>query len=35
MKIIVFGDIHMATGEARRIPGIAEADLVILNGDLT
>ena len=35
MKIIAFGDIHMATGEARRIPGIREADLVILNGDLT
>ena len=25
----------MATGEARRIPGIREADLVVLNGDLT
>lgn len=35
MKIIAFGDIHMATGEARRIPGIKDADLVILNGDLT
>ena len=35
MKIIAFGDIHMATSEAWRIPGIREADLVILNGDLT
>lgn len=35
MKIIAFGDIHMATNEARRIPGLKEADLVLLNGDLT
>jgi uncharacterized protein len=35
MKIIAFGDIHMATAEAERIPGIKEADLIILNGDLT
>jgi hypothetical protein len=35
MKIIVFGDIHMATAEAGRIPGIKEADLIIMNGDLT
>lgn len=35
MKIIAFGDIHMATSEAGRIPGIREADLVLLNGDLT
>jgi len=35
MKIIAFGDIHMATAEAGRIPGIKEADLIILNGDLT
>ncbi len=35
MKIIAFGDIHMATAETARIPGITEADLVILNGDLT
>lgn len=35
MRIIAFGDIHMATDEARRIPGIREADLVILTGDLT
>lgn len=35
MKIIAFGDIHMALAEAGRIPGIKEADLVLLNGDLT
>jgi len=35
MNIIAFGDIHMATAEAKRIPGIKEADLVLLTGDLT
>lgn len=35
MEIIVFGDIHMATSEALSIPGIREADLIVLNGDLT
>jgi Icc-related predicted phosphoesterase len=35
MKIIVFGDIHMATGLVEQIPGITTADLVLLNGDLT
>jgi len=35
MKIIVFGDIHMAIAEARRIPDITDADLLILNGDIT
>jgi Icc-related predicted phosphoesterase len=35
MKIIVFGDIHMAVAEAGRIPGIENADLVIVNGDIT
>lgn len=35
MRIIAFGDIHMATAETERIPGLREADLVILNGDLT
>ncbi|MGB3209822.1 MAG: metallophosphoesterase [Desulforhopalus sp.] len=35
MKIIAFGDIHMATTEVKRIPGIKDADLVLLNGDLT
>lgn len=35
MKILGFGDIHMATDKALQIPGIAEADLVLLTGDLT
>lgn len=35
MRIIAFGDIHMATQACARIPGIREADLVILTGDLT
>lgn len=35
MEIIVLGDIHMATDAIRTIAGIEEADLVILNGDLT
>ncbi len=35
MQIIAFGDIHMATATAAAIPGIKEADLVLLNGDLT
>lgn len=35
MKIIAFGDIHMATEAVHSIPGIQEADLVLLNGDLT
>ncbi len=35
MQIIAFGDIHMATGAAAAIPGIKEADLLLLNGDLT
>lgn len=35
MKIIAVGDIHMAPEYLDRIPAIGEADLVILNGDLT
>lgn len=35
MKIIAFGDIHMAAYMAGRIPSITEADLVIATGDLT
>lgn len=35
MKIIAFGDIHMATSQAGKISGLKEADLVLLNGDLT
>jgi len=35
MRIIAFGDIHMATTKSREIPGISEADLILLTGDLT
>jgi Icc-related predicted phosphoesterase len=35
MKIIAFGDIHMAAEKARHIVDIDKADLVVLNGDLT
>lgn len=35
MKIIAFGDIHMATTEALNIQDIEAADLVLLSGDLT
>ncbi len=35
MRIIAFGDIHMAAHFCADIPGIREADLVILTGDLT
>lgn len=35
MRIIGFGDIHMAGREVENIPGIKEADLLLLNGDLT
>jgi uncharacterized protein len=35
MKIIVFGDIHMASGMAQQIPAIGSADLLVVNGDLT
>ncbi len=35
MQIIAFGDIHMATAVVPGIPGIKDADLVLLNGDLT
>jgi len=35
MQIIAFGDIHMATAAAAVIPGIKDADLLLLNGDLT
>ena len=35
MRIIAFGDIHMSSGEIRKIPGVETADLIILNGDLT
>jgi uncharacterized protein len=35
MRIIAFGDVHMATRTCEGIPGIREADLIILTGDLT
>lgn len=35
MRIIAFGDIHMATSTAGKIPGIGNADMVIATGDLT
>jgi len=35
MKIIAVGDIHMAPEYLDKIPGIRNADLVLLNGDLT
>lgn len=35
MRIIAFGDIHMAPAAVAGIPGIKEADLLLLNGDLT
>ena len=35
MKIIAVGDIHMAPEYLDKIPGIRDADLVLLNGDLT
>lgn len=35
MKIIGFGDIHMATATAAGIPDIKTADLILLSGDLT
>jgi uncharacterized protein len=35
MRIIAFGDIHMSLGKFKNIPGLSEADLVIITGDLT
>ncbi len=35
MKIIAFGDIHMATDVFKNIPYLDEADYVIVTGDLT
>lgn len=35
MRIIAFGDIHMALDPVAAIPGIAAADLVIVTGDIT
>ena len=35
MKIIAFGDLHMAVQICRNIPDIKDADLLIATGDLT
>lgn len=35
MKIIAVGDLHMETDYLQRIEALADADLLILNGDLT
>ncbi len=35
MKIIAFGDIHMATSTLADIPDISSADLLIATGDIT
>lgn len=35
MRIIAFGDIHMAPGDVASIPGITDADLIIVTGDIT
>jgi uncharacterized protein len=35
MRIIAFGDIHMAAGSCRNIPRIGEADLIVITGDIT
>ncbi len=35
MRIIAIGDIHMSTRALQNIPNIQDADLILLNGDLT
>ena len=35
MHFIAFGDVHESTGLIRAIPGLAEADGVIITGDIT
>lgn len=35
MRIVAFGDIHMAAPACRNIPGAGDADLLIATGDLT
>ncbi len=35
MRIIAFGDIHMAADRFSSIPGAQDADLIIITGDLT
>ncbi len=35
MLVIAFGDVHMMLDRAEKIPGIGEADCVVMTGDLT
>ncbi|MBW2081383.1 MAG: metallophosphoesterase, partial [Deltaproteobacteria bacterium] len=35
MRIIAFGDIHMECAGIENIPGLSNADLVIITGDFT
>lgn len=35
MKIIALGDIHMATSSLVEVPGLADADLILITGDIT
>jgi len=35
MRLIAFGDIHMQPARCRDIPGLPEADKVLITGDLT
>ena len=35
MKIIAFGDIHFKIEKFKQIPGVDNADIVIVTGDLT
>jgi len=35
MRIIAFGDIHMAPGEMANIPAVDSADHIIITGDIT
>ncbi len=35
MNIKAFGDVHMATSKLADIAGLAEADLVVVTGDIT
>lgn len=35
MRLVAFGDIHMSLGDFRAIPGVKEADYLIVTGDIT
>jgi Icc-related predicted phosphoesterase len=35
MRIVAFGDIHMKFDTIKQIPGLAEADCVVITGDFT